>query len=339
MADSGPEAESTSRVPCVRAPREEGEATRSALAERDLLSDAHDITTDDAGRTLYIPVSDPESVPAKYDVVAHAAPERETRTTPSDLLDFDPTYERLGDIAILDEDDPERARAAADAVVESDLPVGTVVNRASKVQGETRVREFDVLTGEDTETAHREYGCAFVVDIADVYFSPRLATERHRVVEQVREGEHVFDMFAGVGPFAIPAAKRGAACVGVDLNPSAIGYLRENARRNGVADRVTAIEGDVRAVEGYDGWADRIVMNLPHSADEFLDTALELAGEDCVLHHYDIQHEDDPFGPGERAIRDAAGDDYRVTVETRREVRSYAPHERNVCLDVRLERR
>jgi tRNA (guanine37-N1)-methyltransferase len=78
-------------------------------------------------------------------------------------------------------------------------------------------------------------------------------------------------------------------------------------------------------------------MNLPHSADEFLDTAVDLAGEECVLHYYDIQHEDDPFGPGTRAIREAA-DDYEVTVETERVVRSYAPHEYNVVLDVHLSR-
>jgi nucleoside-diphosphate-sugar epimerase len=49
--------------------------------------------------------------------------------------------------------------------------------------------------------------------------------------------------------------------------------------------------------------------------------------------------EDDPYSPGERAIRAAAEPEYEVTVETRRRVRSYAPHELNVCLDVRLRRR
>jgi len=80
-------------------------------------------------------------------------------------------------------------------------------------------------------------------------------------------------------------------------------------------------------------------MNLPHSADEFLETAVRLAGDDCAIHYYDIQHEDDPFGPGRRAIEAAAGDEYDAVVETERVVKSYAPHEYNVCLDVRLIRR
>jgi tRNA (guanine37-N1)-methyltransferase len=325
-------------VPCVRVPTERGEATRQALADRDLLDRRYRITAD-AG-TLYIPITDPATVPEPYTVVDRDPPARETQTTPADVLGFEPSYERLGDIVVLDEDDPDRARLIADAVVESDLRAATVVNRASKVSGAYRVREWDVLVGETTETVHREYGHEFCLDITSVYFSPRLATERHRVVEEVAAGERVIDMFAGVGPFAIPMAARGADVVACDLNPVAVEYCRENARRNGVSERVTAINADVRdLVDDYAGWADRLVMNLPHSAGEFLDSAIELAGAECVLHYYDIQHEDDPFGPGKRAIRTAAGPEYDVAVEAERVVRSYAPHEDNVCLDVRLTAR
>ena len=325
-------------VPCVRVPTDRGEETRQALAARDLLDRRYEITA--AAGHLYVPVTDPDAVPAEYEVVDHDVPARETQTTPADVLGAEPSYERLGDIVVLDEDDPDRAARIAEAIRESDLRATTVVNRASKVSGELRVREWDVLYGASTETVHREYGHEFALDIAAVYFSPRLATERHRVVEQVRDGERALDMFAGVGPFAVPMAARGAAVVACDLNPVAVEYLRENARRNGVSDRVTAIEGDVRDLAtDYAGWADRLVMNLPHTAGEFLDTAVELAGTECVLHYYDIQHEDDPFGPGTRAIRAAAEPVYDVAVETERVVRSYAPHEQNVCLDVRLTAR
>jgi tRNA (guanine37-N1)-methyltransferase len=316
-------------VPCVRVRPREGEATRQALAERGLIDVDHEINVEDGW--LYIPVVD---TPDDYTVVTHASPQRERQTMPDEVLGFDPSYERLGDIAILDEDDPDRAREITDALLASNLPVESVVNRASKVKGDLRVREWDVLAG-DTNTIHREYGHEFALDVAQVYFSPRLATERHRVIEQVRDGEQFLDMFAGVGPFVIPAATRGARSVGVDLNPAAIKFLRKNARLNGVEERVTPLNTDVREI-AYDDWADRLVMNLPHSADAFLDTAIRLASEECLLHYYDIQHEDDPFGPGERAIRSAAEPAYEVSVETPRVVRSYAPHELNVCLDVQL---
>ena len=324
-------------VPCVRVPREAGEATRRQLAEVDLIDERYEISHEDGW--LYIPVTDRAPVPDELEVVVRDAPRRKTQTMPADLLGFEPSYERLGEAAIVDEADPGRAREIATAIVDSDLPVDTVLDKASKIKGETRVRDWELLAGETTEVVHREYGCEFALDLAEVYFSPRLATERHRVAEQVREGERAFDMFAGVGPFVIPFAKRGADCVGVDVNERAIAYLCENAERNDVADRVTAICADVREVaDEYADWADRLVMNLPHSADDFLETAVDLAGDDCLLHYYDIQHEDDPFGPGERAVRAVAEPDYEVGVETRRTVRSYAPHELNVCLDVRLRR-
>jgi tRNA (guanine37-N1)-methyltransferase len=325
-------------VPCVRVPVKDGEATRQRLADADLVDADHAITGEDG--FLYVPVTDPGSVPADLGVVDFDAPERRTQTTPADILGFDPSYERLGDIVVVDEDDPQRARDIADAVVESDIPVETVLNRASKIKGEQRVRDWDVLAGDSTETVHREYGHEFALDLDAVYFSPRLATERHRVTEQVSPGERVFDMFAGVGPYAVPMASAGAEVVATDVNETAVEYLRENARRNGVSDRVTAIAGDVReAASEYEDWADRIVMNLPHTAGEFLDTAVALAGDDCVLHYYDIQHEDGRFEAGEAAIRAAAEPEYDVTVETRHTVRSYAPHEFNVVLDVRLTRR
>jgi len=324
-------------IPCVRVPREDGERTRRTLAEADLVDDGFEITVEDGW--LYVPVTDPREVPDGFAVVTHEAPERETQTTPAELLGYEPSFERLGTIALVDEDDAERAAEIADAIVRSDLPIETVLNKASKIRGERRVREWEVLAGEGTETVHREYGCAFELDLAEVYFSPRLATDRHRVVEGVEPDERAFDMFAGVGPFVIPLAKRDATCVGVDLNDRAIEYLRRNARRNDVTDRVTAIHADVREVApDYEGWADRIVMNLPHSAGAFLESAVTIAGGDCVVHYYDIQSDDDPFGPGERAIRAAAEPTYDVEIEDRRVVRSYAPHESNVRLDARLRR-
>ncbi|KAB1192013.1 methyltransferase domain-containing protein [Haloferax sp. MBLA0076] len=325
-------------VPCVRVPRETGEATRQRLADAGLLDHEHQITVVEGH--LYIPVVAVGAVPADFEVVEYESPARDTQTTPAEILGYEPSYERLGDIVILDEDDPERAREIAEAIVESDLKADTVVNRASKIKGELRVRDWDVLVGDSTETVHREYGTELHLDIDTVYFSPRLATERHRVVEQIREGEHVFDMFAGVGPFAVPAAEAGAEVVACDLNEAAIEFLRENAKRNDVADRITAVHGDVREIaDDYEGWAERLIMNLPHSADEFLDTAVRLAGDECVVHLYDIQHEDDPFGPGLAAVRAAAEPEYDVEVLEEQIVRSYAPHEFNVCLDVRLTKR
>jgi len=44
----------------------------------------------------------------------------------------------------------------------------------------------------------------------------------------------VADIFAGVGPFAIPAAKKGCAVFANDLNPISAKYLMENVDENRV---------------------------------------------------------------------------------------------------------
>ena len=326
------------RAPCVRVAVAEGEATRRSLIGAGLLDHGLEIVEDDGW--LYLPVTDAEAVAGRYEVTEREVEPRDTQTLPGDLLAAEPSYERIGDVVVLHEDDPMAARRIAEAVMASDLPARTVLNRASAVKGTERVRDWDVLAGNGTETVHTEYGCSFAVDLAEAYFSARLATERERVVSQVEPGEHAFDMFAGVGPFAVRLARAGATVVAVDVNPAAVEYLEANAERNGVADRVTAIEADVReVVTEYAGWADRVVMNLPHSAAAFLDAAVTVAGDDCVVHYYDIGPEEDPYAAGEAAVREAAGADYEVTVEGRREVRSYAPGQVNVCLDVRLRRR
>ncbi len=325
-------------VPCVRVERSAGESTRNRLAELGLLAEQWDLDADDG--YVFVPVTDPEAVPADLTVVSHEAPKRSTQTMPADILGEPPSYERLGELAIIDEDDPDRAEAVAEALWNADLPIASVLNRASKIKGEMRTRDWEVLRGSSTETVHREYGYEFALDVADVYFSPRLATERQRVVQQVDAGEQVFDMFAGVGPFVIPIADHGASVIGTDINESAIDFLRDNARRNGVEESVTGVVGDVRTVaEEYANWADRIVMNLPHTTDQFLDAAVTLARDRARIHYYDIQHESDPYSPGEEAIRDTAEPTYEVSVQTRHEVRTYAPHEVNVVLDVDLDRR
>jgi ribosomal protein L11 methyltransferase len=61
----------------------------------------------------------------------------------------------------------------------------------------------------------------------------------------VRPGDVVADLGAGSAVLAIAAAKLGAARVAaIEFDRDAIENAEENVRRNGVADRVTVIEGD-----------------------------------------------------------------------------------------------
>ncbi|HEX2717568.1 MAG TPA: 50S ribosomal protein L11 methyltransferase [Gemmatimonadaceae bacterium] len=61
----------------------------------------------------------------------------------------------------------------------------------------------------------------------------------------ISPGDRVADLGAGSAVLAIAAAKLGASHVAaIELDPEAIANAEENVERNGVADRVTVIEGD-----------------------------------------------------------------------------------------------
>ena len=65
----------------------------------------------------------------------------------------------------------------------------------------------------------------------------------------VNPGDHVADLGAGSAVVAIAARKLGAARVAaIELDPDAIENAEENILRNGVADRVTVVEGDAAAL-------------------------------------------------------------------------------------------
>lgn len=59
-------------------------------------------------------------------------------------------------------------------------------------------------------------------------------------------GKRVLDLGSGVGPISICAALKGAASVyAVDIMPEACEIARRNVVRNGVAETVTVIQGDL----------------------------------------------------------------------------------------------
>jgi tRNA (guanine37-N1)-methyltransferase len=205
-------------------------------------------------------------------------------TVPSDLLTRLPrSFDIIGDIAII-EFPPELepySLEVGQGVLQVNPHVRLVAKKTGNVTGTFRTRGLQEVAGSGSmETIHREFACRFHLDVSSVYFNPRLAHERRRVAEQVAQGEIVVDMFAGVGPYSILIAKLqpNSKVYAVDLNPSAVKYLKENILANDVADRVIPLLGDSRELSRTElqGIADRVIMNLPSEAERHLDGALRI---------------------------------------------------------------
>jgi tRNA (guanine37-N1)-methyltransferase len=83
--------------------------------------------------------------------------------------------------------------------------------------------------------SQHESDCTFTFDFTQVYWNSRLHTEHARLVGLFRPEDVVADVFAGVGPFALPAAKKGCAIWANDLNPESYRYLQVNVDNNKVS--------------------------------------------------------------------------------------------------------
>ncbi len=209
---------------------------------------------------------------------------------PAPLLPLIPgRFDVIGGIAVLTLPDPlvPFSDALAFAVMSRRRTISTVVRKVTKVEGDCRIARFEVITGSSTETKHREYGFSYRLDLADVFFAPRLASERWRVAGQVRAGERVLVPFAGAGPFVIPAAARGGIVTAIERNPAAFRYLEENVAANGVAGRTTMIEGDA-----FDrtllppGEYDRAIIPAPYGQDAILGILAPVVRYGGMIHMY-----------------------------------------------------
>src|SRR5256885_14546959 len=261
-------------------------------------------------------------------------PESLRRSLPS-------SFDVIGDIAVLKvPSEMQRYRGEIGRAILRWNPTLRVVVEDRGVKGERRVRSIDVIAGERrTTTVHTEHGLRYRVDLAQAYFSPRLASERQRVADLVLEDEVVADPFAGVGPFAILIAKRRRPKLvhASDVNPAAVELLRTNIGANRV-DRVAAHEGDARRVLDEIAPVDRIILDLPHTAFDHLPDAFAAIGVRGGIHVYRIlERADQPAALDRiRAIAAAAG--FQITALLAHPVRAYSPTQHHVAFDVTVVR-
>ena len=250
--------------------------------------------------------------------------------------DIKKSFDIIGDVVILEI--PEEFEDYKHVIGEAALKFTkrkAVYRKKSEIKGVIRTRELEHLAGEDnSETIHREFGSRFMLDVKMVYFSPRLATERRRISDQVQNKEIIIDMFAGIGPFPISIAREhNAKIYAIDINPYAYKYIKRNIELNKLEGKIIPLLGDVGEVlNGLNLKADRIIMNLPGTAWTFLDTAIKHLKPGGVLHYYEFASEYQI--PIERIIETAYP--RKVEVLNSRKVKSKSPGVWHIGIDARI---
>lgn len=216
-------------------------------------------------------------------------------------------FEIIGDIAIVDIGlESDDLKCIAEGIKRLHPNIGVVVKKVEDVQGKYRIAKYEVIATYNRsnfmiklpkrlrnlssyETIHHEHGCRFLLNINEVYFSSKLGFERKRIAEQVKDGEEVAVLFAGVGPFAIVIAKyKTVAIDAVEINDKAIEYFNKNIELNKLKGTVTIYHDDVSEwIKKHDlKQYDRIVMPAPKDAPTYLDQILKKARADTIIHYY-----------------------------------------------------
>jgi tRNA (guanine37-N1)-methyltransferase len=254
-------------------PLKKAQKVRKFIIENDLSSSEFKLNKD--SENLYIPVK------AEFEFEGITIENREEkdftiielRTSPKDFLKEQLTeeeqshlktsFDALGTIAIIEVDKEleKKEKIIGNAILESNPAIKTVVKKVGHHGGEFRTQKVKVIAGADTkESIYKENGISLKLNVEEVYFSPRLSTERKRIADLVKPGEDVLVMFSGCAPYPCVLAKNTEAksIVGIEINPVGHKYGVENIRRNKI-DNTILYNGDVRKVLpvkkiGLKGW-------------------------------------------------------------------------------------
>eukprot|EP01135_Chromosphaera_perkinsii_P004907 Nk52_evm12s304 gene=Nk52_evmTU12s304 len=208
---------------------------------------------------------------------------------PADIEEIPASFEKVGHIAHVNlRDDVLPYKYFVGTVLLDKNPsIGMVVNKLDSIDTTFRFFKMEVLAGEGGFIADvKENGCRFKLDYSCVYWNSRLLTEHKRLVDSFHKNDLVCDMFAGVGPFAVPAGKKKIRVLANDLNPDSYKYLKINLADNSVDKHVSAYNMDAREFPKHlmlgkekteilntlkEKRNVHFIMNLPKTAIEFLD--------------------------------------------------------------------
>jgi tRNA (guanine37-N1)-methyltransferase len=350
---------------CLKVPKTLGEQAIRLVRELNLFNPK--LAVQQVEDCLCIPlISAPSSVALKkfkkelheYELSVHDFAEQKKRhfthldllsdkLPPNLLVKVPRAIDFVGDIAIV-EIPPELKdykNIIGEALLKAHKQTKTVLAKSGAVEGVYRIRDFEVIAGADkTATIYQEYGCVYHVDVAKAYFSPRLSSEHSRVASQVKDGETVVDLFAGVGPFAIPIAKKhqNVRVYAVDVNPDAVALLKRNIAVNRAEKQVIPVLGDARQVvkEQLFGKADRVIMNLPETAYEFVDAACQaLKANGGIIHFYCFTKVPDSLEAAKVRLSEAVNRKGRKVrkILLAKPVREVAPYTWQVVVDAEIQ--
>ncbi len=338
-------------IRCLKTKKENGEKLRVFLTRKRWIDDSRII-----GRTtreLVFPLNDSAKISElkKYgSIVERSLPRtkaQKVRTLrealkgvipPSKIEEMNNAMDVVGDIAVLEIPDSviNLEKSIAWTVKRMMPKIKVVAKKDKKTKGKYRIRKISPLVGEKrTKTIARESGMSLLIDLNKAYYSSRMGAERIRILKQIRKGEKILIMFAGIGPYPILFSKyKNVRCWANEWNPAAVKFMEENIRMNRVRDKVVMIPGDAhKVVPELKEKFDRICMILPSATHEFVKEVLAVSKKGTVIHFYQFVHEKEFQKRGKEIVKLFGN---KVKVRKINKSGYYAPYVYRVCYDLKV---
>lgn len=249
----------------------------------------------------------------------------------------------LGHVAILwlHPEIVEYKELIGQVVLEYQPKIRSVLRRTAAISGPYRQPAVELIAGSsDTETAFTENRVVFHLDPMKVMFSVGNKAERLRM-SQLGTNEVIVDMFAGIGQLSLPIAVHAqpTRIHGIEWNPDAYHYLKQNITANKVDDLYIPYFGDTGnwAPKIGQGKADRVIMGLIQGTMDYLKSGILSLRPGGIMHLHEI-------GPRTNLISDALESleavaqtlNRKVNLVNSRTIKTYNPQYNHFVLDIQI---
>jgi len=266
------------------------------------------------------------------------------RFIPAELMPrFRRSFDTIGDIAVVEIPDEflQYEKQIGKALLAVTPTIKVVVKKVGGHVGTFRIQKYRILAGARRKTTiTKENGVSLRLHLEATYYSPRMSTERARLLQLIQPKERILALFSGIGPYPIVFAKnkKDVSIVAVEMNPKAHALALENAKLNKVQDRIRFLCGDVRTVvPQLHETFDRITMPLPKTGEEFLDVVLHAAARGATIHFYDFLNEEEFHLAEKKAVAACQRAGRKYTKLGLYRCGQQGPRQFRVCLDFRVD--
>jgi tRNA (guanine37-N1)-methyltransferase len=331
---------------CIKVPLREAEHVKDELIKNNLLGTGYAVIKDN--EFIYFPVKKKfktnyefkHKLLKKKSFQADLKSSLTTKLNQNDLKFLRKSMDIIGNIAIVEipTELEKKEKLIAKEVLRINKNIKTVLKKG-RHEGIFRIQKLEHLAGEKTkEAVYKENNVVLKLDVEQVYFSPRLSSERKRIMQLIKKPEEVLVMFSGCGPYVCVIAKNTPAqrVDGVEINPVAHNYALQSILLNKL-NNAGVFLGDVKnIVSKLSRKYDRIIMPLPKSAADYLDIAFSVSKKGTIIHFYDFQKEGE-FEKSVEKIRKAckiAGKKCKILGITK--CGQSSPREFRICVDFEI---